>query len=151
MVPHLFSVKWMKSAVWMTAHEGRSEGSDERAASPSVLIVEDEILNAWHLASVFRSQGFNVIGPAGSIEAAQALIEEELPDAAVLDVNIRGRSVFPVARSLAEKGVPIVFATAHAREDALWPDDLAGHPRVQKPFLEDRLVRIVTGLLTDEA
>jgi hypothetical protein len=48
-------------------------------------------------------------------------------------------------------GVPIVFATAHAREDALWPDDLAGHARIQKPFLEDRLVRIVAGLLSAEA
>jgi DNA-binding response OmpR family regulator len=129
------------------ANDDGSDHASEAAQRPTVLIVEDEVLNAWHLASVFRSNGFDVLGPAASIAAAEALIEARIPDAAILDVNIRGKLVFPVARRLAERGVALVFATAHAREDAIWPSDLAEHPRLQKPFLEDRLVTIVKALL----
>jgi DNA-binding response OmpR family regulator len=138
---------WLKSAVRMMANDDGSDRASEAPDRPTVLIVEDEVLNAWHLASVFRSKGFDILGPAASIAAAEALIETRIPDAAILDVNIRGKLVFPVARWLAEQGVALVFATAHAREDAIWPSDLADHPRLQKPFLEDRLVRIVRGLL----
>lgn len=138
---------WLTSAVQIMARDDGSGDPIEVRHRPAVLIVEDEVLNAWHLASVFKSKGFEVMGPAGSIEAADALIEKRLPDAAVLDVKIRGRLVFPTARRLAERGVPLVFATAHARENSIWPDDLADCPRLQKPFLEDRLVRIVTALV----
>ena len=138
---------WLKSALQMMARDDGSDGPAEAPARPAVLIVEDEVLNAWHLAHVFKANGCDVMGPAGSLEAAWALIEDRTPDAAILDVNIRGKPVFPMARRLAELGVPLVFATAHAREDAIWPSDLADHPRLQKPFLEDRLVRIVKALL----
>jgi len=150
MLPHSCAI-WLKSAVRMMANDDGSESASEAPERPTVLIVEDEVLNAWHLASVFRSKGFDVLGPAASIAAAEALIETRIPDAAILDVNIRGKLVFPVARRLAEQGVALVFATAHAREDAIWPSDLADHPRLQKPFLEDRLVRIVKALLAGPA
>lgn len=131
------------------AQADRSDDASQRRQRPTVLIVEDEVLNAWHLASVFQSSGFDVMGPAGSIEAAEALFARRVPDAAILDVNIRGALVFPLARQLAERGVPLVFATAHAHEHALWPSDLADYQRLQKPFLEDRLVRMVKALVTN--
>jgi len=150
MLPYSFGV-WLKSAVHMVGDSASSGETDESARKPSVLIVEDEVLNAWHLASVFRSSGFNVVGPARTIEAAAALIEENRPDAAVLDVNIGGKPVFGLARTLTQDNVPVVFATAHAREEDIWPSDLADLPRLQKPFLEDRLVRIVRALTQGEA
>jgi hypothetical protein len=55
-------------------------------------------------------------------------------DAALLDVNVAGRQVFPVAEALTERGVPFVFSTGYG-EGGL-PDEWRGSPTIQKPFTE---------------
>ena len=55
-------------------------------------------------------------------------------DAALLDVNVAGRQVFPVAEALKERGVPFVFSTGYG-EGGL-PDEWRGQPTIQKPFTE---------------
>lgn len=142
---------WLKSAVHMSDDNASADEPGEAARRPSVLIVEDEVLNAWHLASVFRTSGFDVVGPARTLDTAVRLIDATTPDVAVLDVNVGGKLVFDLARTLAGAGVPLVFATAHAREEEIWPSDLAHHPRLQKPFLEDRLVRLALALVQDHS
>lgn len=82
-----------------------------------LLLVEDEFALAVGLAEALEDAGAQVLGPVSSVESALALIDEvpEL-DAAVLDVNLGGETVFPVADVLLHHGLPFVFATGYDRE-----------------------------------
>lgn len=83
-------------------------------ASRRVLIVEDEYALADELGYELSRAGALVIGPVGSLQGAIDLVRTEKEiDLAVLDVNLRGEAVFPLADLLAERGVPMVFATGY--------------------------------------
>lgn len=78
-----------------------------------VLVVEDEIMVAAMIEDALLEFGCKVLGPAVRVDDALAILASESIDAAVLDVNIAGEMVFPVADALAARGVPFVFATAY--------------------------------------
>jgi CheY-like chemotaxis protein len=80
-----------------------------------VLVVEDEFLVAALLEDTLSGFGCRVIGPASTVEEGLELLRSERIDAAVLDVNIDGLPVFPVADALAARGVPFIFATGYGR------------------------------------
>lgn len=88
--------------------------SEESLRGRHVLIVEDEYLLADDLSDALSDVGAKVVGPAGSIEQATALILSREPiDVAILDVNLRGEMVFPVADALRQRGIPFAFATGY--------------------------------------
>lgn len=100
-----------------------------------VLVIEDESLVAMLLETVLEDLGCTPVGPASSVDEGLRLIESETTlDAALLDVNVAGRQVFPAAEALKARGVPFVFSTGYG-EGGL-PDDWRGHPTIQKPFTE---------------
>ena len=70
---------------------------------------------------------------------ALALLEAEPVDLAVLDINLQGETVFPVAEALREQGVPFVFATAY-QEASILPE-YRDVPRWEKPFRPDDLAQ----------
>jgi CheY-like chemotaxis protein len=110
-----------------------------------LLVVEDEYFIADDMAQTLRRQGAIVIGPAPSREAAFALLSaHERIDGAVLDINLRGETVFPVADALQVRGVPFVFATGY--DDGLVPARYRDVPRWEKPFDYENLVRSLPGL-----
>jgi DNA-binding response OmpR family regulator len=76
----------------------------------NILIVEDEALIALDLSMILEERGAAVAGPCGTIEEACAAVSEAL-DAAILDVDLHGRLVFPIADRLRENGTPFVFHT----------------------------------------
>ncbi len=84
---------------------------------PRVLVVEDEFFIAMELMSVLIDGGFEVIGPVTTVALALESIKRHQPDAAVLDVNLDGESVTPVAHLLHSLGVPFVLATSLNRAD----------------------------------
>lgn len=86
------------------------EHSDESPAL-LVLIVEDEVLLALEMEDKVRALGYLVLGPASSIEAANSLLDGQQPHAALLDVNLRGKTVGPIARRLQEMNVPYALVT----------------------------------------
>ncbi|NGM52532.1 PAS domain-containing protein [Caulobacter sp. 602-2] len=104
-----------------------------------VLVVEDEALVAMELARVLALAGAQVVGPAGDVEEALELIESSLIDRAVLDVNLGGRMVTPVARALAERAIPFVYLTGY-QEPGL--DD---GPVLHKPAAPEALVSALAG------
>jgi DNA-binding NarL/FixJ family response regulator len=55
-----------------------------------VLIVEDEVLIVLELERALTAAGFEVVGAAASADEAVALAEQEQPDAALMDVRLRG-------------------------------------------------------------
>jgi DNA-binding response OmpR family regulator len=68
-----------------------------------ILVVEDEFLIAMEVEQTLRRAGYQVVGPAPSLGTALELLRQVRPDAAVLDVNLAGERVTPVAE---ERGAP---------------------------------------------
>jgi DNA-binding response OmpR family regulator len=108
-----------------------------------ILVIEDEFLLAAHIGGLLEEDGFDVIGPVGTLAEAVKLAEDEELCGALLDVNIVGGRVDDVADILARRGVPFVFVTGYDR------DHLPIHFReafiVNKPFDDQDLLRRVRG------
>ena len=102
-------------------------------SSRRILIVEDTALIAMDLALQAREAGWDVVGPASQISAAQELAVRETLDAAILDVQVGRELVTPVARVLRARGVPIVFGSGHMPCNLL-PPDLQDAACIAKPF-----------------
>lgn len=103
-----------------------------------VLVVEDESLVAMLLETILEDMGCTPVGPASSVaEGLTMAADEPELDAALLDVNVAGSQVFPVAAALTARGVPFVFSTGYG-EGGL-PDEWRGHATVQKPFTESAI------------
>ena len=104
-------------------------------AGRRVLIVEDESLVAMLLETILEDMGCIPVGPAATVdEGLRMAMDGEPVDAALLDVNVAGKQVFPIAQALKDRGVPFVFSTGYG-EGGL-PDEWRGQPTLQKPFTE---------------
>lgn len=112
-------------------------------AGRHLLVVEDEFLIAAEMRHALERLGAAVIGPAGSVEAALRLIEtrEGRIDGAVLDVNLKGMLIFPVADALARHRVPFVFVTGY--DAGVIPAAYRGVPRLDKPVEQAALARVL--------
>ncbi|MNE31516.1 two-component response regulator [compost metagenome] len=100
-----------------------------------VLVIEDESLVAMLLETILEDMGCAVVGPESNIDdGLRAATNEASLDAALLDVNVAGREVFPVAEALRARGVPFVFSTGYG--EAGLPEHWRGNPTIQKPFTE---------------
>jgi DNA-binding response OmpR family regulator len=107
-------------------------GSNSALEGLKVLVVEDEALIAMDLGAALRKAGCRVVGPAPGVEQALRVIAAEEADVALLDVNLGGEEIFPVADELARRGVPFVFLTGYGR-DAL-PERFRDRPTSPKPY-----------------
>ncbi|MBB4797280.1 CheY-like chemotaxis protein [Brevundimonas bullata] len=111
-----------------------------------VLVIEDESLVAMLLETILEDMGCAVVGPEANIDDGLiAATTEASLDAALLDVNVAGREVFPVAEALRARGVPFVFSTGYG--EAGLPEHWRGNPTIQKPFTEgairDALMKVM--------
>ncbi len=106
-------------------------------AGKRVLVVEDELLVALLVEDVLAAAGCIVVGPFSRLPEALAAARIEPVDAALLDVNIAGESVFPVAHVLDERGVPFLFVTGYGQ--AALPKDRPNWVACTKPFHPDHL------------
>lgn len=102
-----------------------------------VLVVEDEALVAMLIEDMLGDFGCQVLGPAGSIRQALDAIERDPPDAAILDVNLGGEPVYPVADALRRCGAPFVLATGYGEMGVA--EGYRDAPVLQKPFQESEL------------
>jgi CheY-like chemotaxis protein len=109
-----------------------------------VLIVEDAVLLALELETGLSEAGATVVGPAYELEEAMALLDQPI-DAAVLDANLNGRSVSPVAEVLAQRKVPFVFATGYGETGGA-PGGFEA-PVIRKPYDVTQVAAAVSDLL----
>lgn len=101
-------------------------------AGRRVLVVEDQYAIALDLCESLDQQGADVVGPASSAEDALVMLEDGArPDVAVLDIQLRGGLVYPVADRLQQLGVPYLFTTAC--EPSEIPERHRRAPRFEKP------------------
>jgi len=111
----------------------------------AVLIVEDEFYLADDLAMAVGDAGARVLGPFGRIEDARRAVEsDEAVDLAVLDVDLMGDHVFPVADLLRERGAPFLFATGYGPETI--PERFRDAPRLEKPFAIPTVIQMLEAL-----
>lgn len=109
-----------------------------------VLVVEDEMMVSMLIEDMLGDMGCHVVGPASRLDEAMSLARESEIDCAVLDVNLGGQPIFPLADLLREKGRPFAFATGYG--DSALRDVDKGAPVLQKPFRETDLQRIIVQL-----
>ncbi|MDE2355144.1 MAG: PAS domain-containing protein [Alphaproteobacteria bacterium] len=113
--------------------DGMSYGDDGPAdiSGLRLLVVEDAVLLALELETGLTHAGAKVVGVASNLSEAERMVEVEL-DGAVLDTNLNGRSVAPVAARLAGRGVPFIFATGYGETSGVTSEFAA--PVVRKPY-----------------
>jgi DNA-binding response OmpR family regulator len=110
-----------------------------------VLVVEDEAMVAMLVETVLEDEHCAVVGPIGDLDAALTAAESEVLDLAVLDINLGGRMVFPVAEVLARRGVPFLLLSGYG--DKALPGNRRHWPICGKPFRLDVLVGALSRLL----
>ena len=110
-----------------------------------MLVVEDNPLLALDLEDALRESGAEVVGPALDFDSGMALLREDALDGAVLDIDIGGRPVWPIARGLREDGVPFVFVSGDCGEGL--PDDLTGAVCLEKPACTDAILTSVSAVM----
>jgi len=115
--------------------------------SPRLLVVEDEYLIRMLLEDMLADLGYEVAATVGTFDEAKNLATANDFDAAILDVNLDGEEIYPVADILAARGLPFVFVTGYG-EGSL-PQAYRGRPALQKPFQAERLKATLAGLLAD--
>ena len=97
-----------------------------------ILLVEDEVFIAWEIEERLQRLGCEIVGPIGHLEHALELARSTALDGALLDVNIKGGVVYPVAAELLARQVPVVFATGYA--PSTLPPVFRDLPYLRKPF-----------------
>jgi CheY-like chemotaxis protein len=110
-------------------------------ATRSVLVVEDESLIAMMLEDFLDSLGHKVAGTCETVPDALARIEQGGFDVAILDVNLNGQRVWPVADRLAAKGIPYILATGGHIDPP--PPEHASAPVLSKPFTLDAVEPVI--------
>lgn len=118
-------------------------------AETRLLVVEDEYLIRMLLEDMLADLGYTVAAAVGSVAEASELAATGDFEAAILDVNVDGQEIFPVADILAKRGLPFVFVTGYG-EGSL-PPNYRNRPSLQKPFQTDRLKSTLEGLLAPTA
>lgn len=110
-----------------------------------VLLVEDEMMVAMGMEMALSDAGYEVVGPVGNFDDAENAASREAIDVAVLDVNLRGRDVFPIADILTSRGIRFAFLTGYDR--ASLPPRFLSFPLLPKPFRAEQLLATVASLL----
>src|SRR3954449_5280792 len=104
----------------------------------SILIVEDEFLLALQLEEMLQSRGATVLGPYRRLEDALKAAERDSFDFALLDINLSGTMVYPLADHLLARGNPFLFLTGYSLPNL--PERFRGVTRLNKPWDPELLI-----------
>jgi CheY-like chemotaxis protein len=110
-----------------------------------ILVVEDEFLIRMLLEDMLTDLGYELVGVAGRVDEAAELAKTKDFDLAILDVNLDGHDVYPVADLISKRGLPFMFVTGYGGRGL--PESYRGRPTLQKPFQLDELKRMLAHLL----
>jgi CheY-like chemotaxis protein len=114
----------------------------------SVLVVEDQFLIAEEMRRAVEHLGGRVVGPVPSVEKALALALQARPDLGLLDVDLHGQEIYPVADALIEAGSPVIFATGFDR--AAMPAAYKDAPHLDKPVTPHALAAALAAIQQSE-
>jgi len=111
----------------------------------SVLLVEDEVMIRMMVADMLEELGYTIVGEAGDIDEGVRLVQATDFDIAILDVNVNGRVISPVAEAVQMRGLPFVFATGYGSQGV--PEKFRDCPTLQKPFQIETLANTIEHVL----
>jgi CheY-like chemotaxis protein len=117
-----------------------------RTSGRSVFLVEDEVMIRMMVADMLEELGYSVVAEAGEINEALKLAQSAEFDLAILDVNVNGKVISPVADLLAARGRPFIFATGYGSSGL--PAEYRDRPALQKPFQIETLARMIDHTLS---
>lgn len=107
----------------------------------SVFLVEDEVMIRMMVADMLEELGHRVAAEAGEIGEAMKLVPSMEFDLAILDVNVNGKVITPVAELIQAKGRPFIFATGYGTSGL--PPEYRERPALQKPFQIETLAQMI--------
>ena len=116
-----------------------------RPAGGSVFLVEDEVMIRMMVADMLEELGFTVVAEAGEINEALRLAQSTDFDIAILDVNVNGKVISPVAELISARNRPFIFATGYGSSGL--PEEYRDRPALQKPFKLETLARMIDSTL----
>jgi DNA-binding response OmpR family regulator len=111
-----------------------------------VLVVEDELLVSMLVEDLLVDEGCIVVGPYARVSDALDAARTEMVDVALLDVNVAGEKVFPVAEALEARGVPFLFLTGYG--EAGLPPGRKDWVACSKPFHAAKLTELLAESLS---
>ena len=114
-----------------------------QSATPTkrILVVEDELMIRMLLEDMLGELGYTVAAEAARIEEALEAAKNADFDIAILDVNLNGQPISPVADALVARGMPFVFATGYGERGL--PEPYRDRPTLKKPFQMDGLKQML--------
>ena len=115
----------------------------------SVFLVEDEVMIRMMVADMLEELGYRIAAEAGEISEALKLAQSTDFDFAILDVNVNGKVISPVADLLRARNRPFIFATGYGSSGL--PEEYRDRPALQKPFQLETLARMIDTTLKDAA
>jgi two-component system, chemotaxis family, sensor kinase Cph1 len=129
-----------KMSLGSLPHTSPNEKSE--VARKRVLLVEDEALLALEVSEILSSAGAHVIGPFGGLIEGATAARRETIDVAILDMNLKGQMVYPLAEELLERKIPLIFLSGYNVPDV--PDALRNVPHLIKPADPSALLKLIT-------
>lgn len=111
----------------------------------AILLVEDNALIRMMIAAMLEELGHRVVAQAGSVDEARRLAETAEFDIALLDINLDGESVAPIAEIIERRGVPLLFVSGYETNDL--PEPLKKKPLLSKPFSVSKLGALIEEML----
>src|SRR6201996_1467335 len=107
----------------------------------SVFLVEDEVMIRMMVSDMLEELGYTVAAEAGEIGEALRLAETTYFDRAILDVNVNGKVISPVADLIKARNRPFIFATGYGSSGL--PEEYRDRPALQKPFQLETLGKMI--------
>jgi CheY-like chemotaxis protein len=114
-------------------------------SSGSVFLVEDEVMIRMMVADMLGELGYSIAAEAGEINEAIRLAQSVEFDLAILDVNVNGKVISPVADLITARNRPFIFATGYGSSGL--PAEYRDRPALQKPFQIETLGRMIDQVL----
>ncbi len=120
-----------------------------KAPGGSVFLVEDEAMIRMMVADMLEELGYSIVAETGEIEQALKLARTANFDIAILDVNVNGKLISPVAEVIEARNRPFIFATGYGAQGL--PPEYRDRPALQKPFQMENLAIMIERTLKDSA
>jgi DNA-binding response OmpR family regulator len=119
--------------------------AEAKVSNLSIFLVEDEALIRMMTAEMIEELGYHVAVKAGTIKEAKSLAKEADFEFAILDINVGGQSILPVAQIVESRGVPFLFASGYGTTGL--PPPFAERTVLSKPFVLESLREAITATL----
>ena len=117
---------------------------------PRILFAEDEVFIGLEMSMLLEESGFEVIGPLSSIADVMARLDDSAPDLALLDVNLNGTMITPVAEALRARSIPFALLTGYSAESFEEPV-LRQSVLLRKPLDERAALEVLHGMAASRA